>query len=69
MKEREKENNEKSHLQILDQFENILPKSGVFLFDEILTAAIIIGGTVTLSGLYIINFAMQRQRKRILIKN
>jgi drug/metabolite transporter (DMT)-like permease len=42
---------------------------GAFLFDEILTAAIIIGGTVTLTGLYIINFAMQRQRKRILIKN
>jgi len=42
---------------------------GAFLFDEILTAAIIIGGTVTLTGLYIINFAMQRHRKRILIKN
>lgn len=42
---------------------------GAFLFDEILTAAIIIGGTVTLTGLYIINFAMQRHRKRILIQN
>ncbi|MGL2993103.1 DMT family transporter [Flavobacterium sp. TSSA_36] len=39
---------------------------GAFLFDEILTTAIIVGGTVTLTGLYIINFAMQRQR--ILLK-
>ena len=42
---------------------------GAFLFNEALNAEIIIGGAVTLTGLYIINFAMQRHRKRILIKN
>lgn len=34
---------------------------GAFLFDETLSAAIIIGGTVTITGLYIINFSMQRR--------
>lgn len=42
---------------------------GAFLFDEILTAAIIIGGAVTMTGLYIINYSMQRQRKLELIQN
>lgn len=42
---------------------------GSYLFNEPLNAIIIIGGTITLTGLYIINFAMQRHRKRILIKN
>lgn len=42
---------------------------GAFLFDEILTVAIIIGGTVTLAGLYIINYAMQRHRKTSTTQN
>lgn len=36
---------------------------GAFLFDETLTAAIIIGGIVTLAGLYLINYAMRKARK------
>lgn len=36
---------------------------GAIIFNEPLNAAIIIGGSVTLSGLYLINYAMRKARK------
>jgi drug/metabolite transporter (DMT)-like permease len=38
---------------------------GVFIFGESLNLAIAIGGTVTLSGLYIVNYALRKSRKEL----
>jgi drug/metabolite transporter (DMT)-like permease len=37
---------------------------GAFIFDEPLTAAIVIGGSVTLMGLYLINYAMRKKKNK-----
>jgi drug/metabolite transporter (DMT)-like permease len=42
---------------------------GSFILDEPLTAAIIFGGSVTLFGLYLINYAMRKQKKSIINLN
>lgn len=36
---------------------------GAYIFDESLTVIIVVGGSVTLIGLYLINFAMRKKRK------
>jgi len=38
---------------------------GVFIFGESLNLAMAIGGTVTLSGLYIVNYALRKSRKEL----
>lgn len=38
---------------------------GAFIFGESLSLAIAIGGTVTLSGLYIVNYALRKSRKEL----
>ena len=38
---------------------------GAFIFDEKLTFAIAIGGSITLIGLYLINYAMRKKRSRV----
>jgi len=38
---------------------------GSFIFDEPLTGAIVFGGSVTLIGLFLINFAMRKKKKSI----
>ena len=38
---------------------------GAFIFGESLNLAIAIGGTVTLSGLYIVNYALRKSRKEL----
>ena len=37
---------------------------GAFIFDEMLTLAIAIGGSITLIGLYLINYAMRKKRSK-----
>jgi drug/metabolite transporter (DMT)-like permease len=38
---------------------------GSFIFDEPLTLAIVLGGSITLIGLYLINYAMRKKKKSV----